>query len=180
MSFVHGSGARVYVNGFDLSSMLNSVSSSFSADTHETTCFGATAKSYIAGLEDATLSAEGLFSGAVGATDPVLFAALRGRVPVFWNWLPAGDIDGVFGFGMSAINNSYEIESPVDDVVSVSAEAQSTTGIDRVQILAPLTARTATANGVSRDHGAATTNGGVGYLQVTAASGATPNLAVLS
>ena len=61
MSFVHGSGARVYVNGFDLSSMLNSVSSSFSADTHETTCFGATAKSYIAGLEDATLSAEGLF-----------------------------------------------------------------------------------------------------------------------
>ena len=178
MSFVHGSAARVYVNGFDLSVFLKSVSGSHEIGTHESTTFGATAKTYLPGLEDATLSAEGLFSGAVGATDAVLHAALRGRSPVVWNWLPSGDVDGGFGYGLLALETSYEIETPVDDLVSVSAEAQSNVGRERVQILHSLAARTATGNGTSRDNAAATTAGGVGYLQVTTVSGTTPSLTV--
>jgi len=176
MSFVHGSGARVYVNGFDLSAFLKSVSSSHEVEAHDSTTFTATAKTYMPGLEDATLSAEGLFSGAVGATDAVLHAALRGRTPVVWNWLPAGDVDGAFGYGLLAVETSYEIESPVDDLVSISAEAQSNVGRERAQILHPLAARTATGNGTSRDNTTATTAGGVGYLQVTTVSGTTPSL----
>ncbi|HSW64402.1 MAG TPA: hypothetical protein VLH56_14005 [Dissulfurispiraceae bacterium] len=176
MSFVHGSSGRFYVNGFNLSAFLKSVSGSEEIEAHDSTTFGATAKTYVPGLVDATLSAEGLFSGAVAATDAVLSAALRGRTPVLWNWLPAGDVDGAFGYGMSAISTSYEIETPVDDLVSVSTEAQSNTGMERTQVLHPLAAQTATGNGVARDHGAATTAGGAGYLQVMAASGTTPNL----
>ena len=176
MSFVHGSSTRVYVNGFDLSAFLKSVSGSHEVEAHESTTFGATAKTYMPGLEDATLSAEGLFSGAVGATDAVLFAALRGRSPIVWNWLPSGDVDGGFGYGLLALETSYEIETPVDDLVSVSAEAQSNVGRERVQVLAPLAARTATGNGTSRDNTAATTAGGVGYLQVTTVSGTTPSM----
>lgn len=178
MSFVHGSSGRIYANGFDLSSFLKSVSSSGSVEAHDSTTFGATAKTYVPGLEDATLSAEGLFSGAVGATDPVLFAALRGRTPVVWSWLPSGDVDGLFGYGFSALSSSYEVSAPVDDLVSVSTEAQSTVGLERAQILHPLTNRTANANGTSRDHGAATTLGGYGYLQVTGMSGTSPTLVV--
>ena len=178
MSFVHGSNARVYVNGFNLSAFLKSVSSSNEVGAHESTTFGATAKTYLPGLEDATLSAEGLFSGAVGATDAVLFAALRGRSPVVWNWLPSGDVDGGFGYGLLALETSYEIETPVDDLVSVSAEAQSNVGRERVQILHPLTARTATGEGASRDNTAATTAGGVGYLQVITVTGGSPSMTV--
>ena len=175
MSFVHGSSTRVYVNGFDLSAFLKSVSGSHEVEAHESTTFGATAKTYMPGLEDATLSAEGLFSGAVGATDAVLHAALRGRSPIVWNWLPSGDVDGGFGYGLLALETSYEIESPVDDLVSVTAEAQSNVGRERVQVLAPLAARTTMGNGTSRDN-TATTAGGVGYLQVTAVSGTTPSM----
>lgn len=176
MSFVHGSGGRFYVNGFDLSAFLKNVTGSGEIDTHDSTTLGATAKTYIPGLVDATLSAEGLFSGAVAATDAVLSAALRGRTPVLWNWLPSGNVDGAFSYGMSAIATSYEIETPVDDLVSVSTEAQSNVGLERAQILHPLAAQTVTGNGVARDHGASSTAGGAGYLQVVAASGATPNL----
>ena len=178
MSFVHGSEGRVYANGFDLSAFLKSVSSSHEIEAHESTTFGATAKTYMPGLEDATLSAEGLFSGAAGATDAVLFAALRGRSPVVWNWLPSGDVDGGFGYGLLALETSYEIETPVDDLVSVSAEAQSNVGRERVQIIHPLTARAATGEGTSRDNAALTSAGGVGYLQVTTVTGGSPSITV--
>lgn len=178
MSFVHGSNARIYVNGFNMSTFLNSISSSCEIDTHETTTFGTTAKTYIAGLEDATLSAEGLFSGIVGATDAVFFNALSNRAAVIWNWLPSGDINGEFGYGFLAKETSYEIESPVDDLVSVTVESQSSVSRERIQILHPLGLQTITANGVSRDNGVLTNLGGVGYLQVTTVSGTTPNLTV--
>ncbi|MBT9177502.1 MAG: hypothetical protein DDT20_01836 [Firmicutes bacterium] len=176
MSFVHGSVTRVYVNGFDLSAFLKNVSSSYEVVAHDSTTFTAAAKTYMPGLEDATLSAEGLFSGTAGATDAVFHAALRGRSPVIWNWLPYGIGDGFVGYGLSTLETSYDIESPADDLVSVSTEVQSTMGLERVQSLAPLEARLATGNGISRDNAAATVTGGVGYLQVTAASGAAPSL----
>lgn len=177
MAFVHGSVARIYVGGFDLSAFLRSISGAGAVDAHESTTFGATAKSYIPGIEDFTLSAEGLFSGSIGASDPVFQAALRGRVPVLWNWLPSGPADGAFGYGLSAISTGYAIESPVDDIVSVTAEAQSSVGFERVQTLAPLAAQTANGNGTGRDNGVLTSAGGVGYLQVTEMSGtASPSL----
>jgi hypothetical protein len=154
------------------------VSASSELEALDSTTFGATAKAYIPGLEDATLSAEGLFDGAAGAVDAVFQAALRGHAPVVWNWLPSGDIDGNFGYGFLALETNYEIEAPVDDLVSVSVEAQSNVGLERVQVLAPLAARTASGNGTSHDNGAATSKGGVGYLQVTAASGTSPSLTV--
>jgi len=178
LSITHGSQARVYANGFDLSTFLNSISSSTEVEAHDSTTFTATAKTYIPGLIDATLSAEGLFSGAVGATDAVFFAALRDAPASVWCWLPIGDIDGSFGYGMNAFETNYSIESPVDGLVAVSVEAQSIVGADRVQILAPLTARTVTGNGTSRDNTILTTAGGVGYLQVTAFAGTSPTLTV--
>lgn len=178
MSFVHGSVGRVYVNGFDLSAFLKSASAAEEIDAHDTTTFGATAKTYMPGLVDATISAEGLFSGAVGATNAVLSAALRGHAPDLWTWLPAGDIDGTFGYGVSTHITSYEVNSPVDDLVSVTTEAQSNVGLEQVQILHPLAARATTTNGTARDNTVLTAAGGVAYLQVTAASGGTPNLTV--
>ena len=182
MSFVHGSQGRVYLNGFDLSSFFKNATSNEEIGAHDTTGLGGpTARTFMPGLVDATLSVEGLFSAAVAAVntvDAVLSAATRDKGADVWAWLPSGDVDGAAGYSLLANVTTYEIESPVDDLVSVTAEAQSNVGLEPVLILHPLTARTTTANGVARDNTLATTQGGVGYLQVTAASGATPNLLV--
>ncbi|MBT9176901.1 MAG: hypothetical protein DDT20_01226 [Firmicutes bacterium] len=178
MSFVHGSVTRVYVNGFDLSAFLKNVSHSCEVGPHDSTTFSAMAKTYVPGLEDATLDAGGLFSGTAGATDAVMFAALRGRSPVTWSVLPQGDVDGVFGHGLLALQSSYEVATPADGLVEVTATAQSNVGLEQVQVLHPLTARVVTGTGIGRDSAVSTSThaGGVGYLQVTTVSGVAPSL----
>ena len=179
MAFKHGSKARVYVNGHDLTGYLRSFTSSGSRDSAETTTFGKTAKTYVPGLKDATLSAEGVYDGDPKAVDEVLSTALGQDQESLWTWFPQGDSAiGNVGYGFAAHATSYEVESPVDDVVSVSVEAQSKVGKERVQALHPIKEETANGQGTSLDGGASSTNGGVGYLHVTNLSGTNPTLDV--
>lgn len=175
MAFSHGSKAHIYANGYNLTSYLRSITAPASADTHGVTTFGATAKAYIPGLKDATLSVEGVYDGATDAVDQVLQAALGGTSTI-WSWCLADDVFGNPCYGFDSIETSYEIDTPVDDVAVVSAEAQSKVGMERAIIHQILTSETATGNGNTVDNGAATTNGGVGYIQVTAISGAGASL----
>ena len=61
-TFLHGKTTAVLVDQFDLSTYFNNVDFSMSLDTAETTAFAASAKAYIPGLKDATLSLSGMFS----------------------------------------------------------------------------------------------------------------------
>jgi hypothetical protein len=69
MAFIHGKSALVLQNEFDLSAYFNDISISRSIETAETTAFGASAKAYIVGLIDGTLSLSGMFDGAANAID---------------------------------------------------------------------------------------------------------------
>jgi len=176
LAFKHGSNARVYVNGYDLSAYLKNFSISGEAETHDVTTFTATAKSYIAGLKDATLSADGVYDGDTSGIDEILQAAL-GQDTSIWTYFPQGEVaveDA--GYGFDAIATSYEVETPVDDVAAVSAEAQSKVGLERVLSYHPLGQETESGNSTSIDNGSSTANGGVGYLQVTGLEGAAPTL----
>jgi len=176
LSFKHGSNARVYVNGYDLSAYLKNFSISGEAETHDVTTFTATAKNYIAGLKDATLSADGVYDGDTGAVDEVIQAAL-GQDASIWTYFPQGETAvSDAGYGFDAIETSYEVETPVDDVAAVSAEAQSKTGLERVLTYHPLGQETESGNSTSIDNGSSSSNGGVGYLQVTGLEGAAPTL----
>jgi len=178
MPFQHGSKATVYANGYDLTGYLKNFSTSGQADVRDITVFGKTAKEYIAGLKDATLSAEGLLDGATDAIDQVLAAALGGA-SIVWNWYPQGDaVVGGDGYGFDAIETNYEIETPVDDVAVINVEAQSKVGRERVKSLHPLGQESASGSSTVLDNGAATTNGGVAYLQVPAIAGTAPTLDV--
>lgn len=177
MAFKHGSLAKVYVNGYDLSAYLKNFSSPVSADTHEVTTFGATAKAYIPGIIDATLSAEGIYDGAVDAVDQVLAATLGQDNSIFC-WYPQGDANGNYGYGFAAIETSYTIETPVEDVAAISVEAQSNTGRERLIVVHALGQETASGNSTAVDNGAATSNGGVAYLQVPSIAGTSPALDV--
>lgn len=178
MAFDHGSKAKVYCNGYDLTRYLTSVSISGEQEAVEATTLGSTAKTYVPGLQDATISAEGIHSPAIGEIEDVIQAALGSGNESTWCYYPQGDALGASGYGLGAYITSYEVESPVDDVVSVTAEAQSARGLDNIISLHQLVAKTSTGTGMQVDNLTATTNGGVGYLQVTAVSGTGPSLTV--
>jgi len=178
LAFKHGSKARVYANGYDLSAYLKNFSVSGEAETHDVTTFTATAKKYIPGLKDATLSADGVYDGDTGGIDEIMQAAL-GQDKSIWTYFPQGEVAvGDAGYGFDAIENSYEIETPVDDVAVVSAEAQSKVGQERVLTYHPLSQETANGNSTSIDNGSSSTAGGIGYLQVVDLSGTSPTLDV--
>lgn len=170
MAASHGKNAKVFANGYELSGYLKSAGITKTADVAESSALGDSAKTYVAGMKDATFAGEGMFDGAADAVDQVLAAAL-GTDGSELVYLPVGDTLGTFGYGMQSTQTSYSATSPVDDVVSISVEAQSSTGGERLITHHALAARANTANGTSVDGAAATTAGGVGYLQATVIGG---------
>lgn len=168
MAFIHGKSAALIHGAYNLSSFLNDATVGQDVETAETTAFGASAKSYIVGLKDAALSASGMFDGDANAVDEVLAASIGSDTlsPVLL--APASNTAGNRCYILQAKTTSYEVSSPVGDVVSVSYDAQADGGADDGVILVAANARTATGNDTSVDNTTSTSNGGVAQLHVTA------------
>ena len=122
----HGKGTEVLLDEFDLSSYFNSVDTSRSTDTAETTAFGSSSKSYIVGLRDATISVSGIWDATVDGyfigTEPASRTFIYG---------PAGDTGGNVKYTGEAILTSFSISNPVGDVVTYSADFQVTGDVTR-------------------------------------------------
>jgi hypothetical protein len=166
-TFRHGKSVKVFVDEFDFSSYFNDVSASTMVETAETSTFGSDAKEYIPGLKDGTVSLSGMFEGTedVGTDDyfsAVLGAATKQKVIV------ASEGHGLGGRAVMLESDatSYEVSGAIADVVQASAEFQSSEGVEHGVILSSGAAVSSTGNGTGVDNGAATTNGGVGYLSV--------------
>lgn len=170
MAFNAGTTAKVFANGYDLSGYLKGAGSSASREMYDSTTLGDTDREYVAGLRDASFSADGLFEADSTApkVDDILNAAMGNAAAVILTHLPYGDGFGNRGIGMDGDESSYEVSSPVDDLVSVALEVQSSVGREAVRVLHPLGAETATGNGTGLDNSASSANGGSAYLQVTA------------
>ena len=168
MAFRHGKNAKVLVGGYDLSAYFNEASVSEMVETGETTTFGTSAKTYITGLTDGTVSISGLFDGATGAVDTVLAGVLGSDTAVVFSVAPEGLAITRRLYAGESRATSYEISSPVADVVSVSGELQVTGGVANSVSLCDLASVTATGNGTAVDNTSSTSNGGVGVLHVTA------------
>lgn len=171
----HGKDTALLVDQYNLSAFFNSSDWGRSAETHETTTYGASAKTYQAGLKDGSLSVEGLFDAGVGASDAVLSAALGATGGQLISLLLQGP--ALMGGRVKlarALETGYDISNPTSDIVSVSAEFQPDGGLWGGVLLSPLTAKTATGNGATQDDAAATTDGWVANLHCTAVAGTTP------
>lgn len=168
MTFRHGKNTKVLVGNYDLSSYLNEASISQSVETGDVTVFTSTAKSYIVGLADGTISMSGMFDGAANAVDEVLSAYLGDANGDVITVAPEGLAHSRRVKSALTLSTSYEISSPVADVVSVSAEAQVTGGVGQAISLRDLTSATTTGTGTALDNTASTANGGAGVLHVTA------------
>jgi hypothetical protein len=169
MSFRHGKNTKVLFGTDDLSPYFKESSVSEKVDTAETTAYGKDSKCYIVGLMDSTMSMSGFFDGDAGAVDEVISGALNDNEHII-TFAPEGLAVGSRLTSLSSVQTSYEISSPVADVVSTSLEAQTTDHLDRGVSLCDLAAVTATGNGTAHDYGSpsGTPNGGVGALHVTA------------
>lgn len=170
MAFTHGKSTRVYVNGYNLSTSLNSISTPAAADTVETTCFGTSDKTYVPGAVTGTLSYGGLWAGSTVQTDYVLNTAL-GNTTSIWCWYPQGDTTGNVGRGFKSKNNAYELTAPVAGVVSIAGGGQLTgTRPDAVKILKSLAAVNTSGVSATQTNSTITNNGANGYVQFTACS----------
>lgn len=170
MAFIHGKSAQVLHGEHNLSSFLNDASASADVEVAETTSFGSSAKTYLVGLKDGTVSASGMFDGAADATDEVLSASIGSDtlapVTIGYDGTTLGNRVTI----LQAKTTSYEVSTPVGDVVAVSYSAQADGGLDQGVSLAALASVSATTTGSSHDNSASTANGGVAQLHVTANS----------
>jgi len=130
-TFVHGKSTHFSIDDTagspqDISDTLTSVDFPETIETAETTAFGATSKSYIVGLRDATISVSGIWDATVDGyfigTEPASRSFEYG---------PAGDGSGAVKYTGEAILTSYSISNPVGDVVTFSADFQVTGDVTR-------------------------------------------------
>ena len=131
MAFSHGKGTYFGLDDSsgslrDISTYVTSVDMSITADTAETTTFGSTSKSFVAGVKDGTFSIEGIW-------DPTVDGYLEGRVGVVHSFVygPEGNTAGDKKYSGECICTSYNPPSSIDDAVKWSAEFQVTGGVSR-------------------------------------------------
>ena len=167
-TFIHGKNAVVYQDGNDLTGYLRSLSNSAEVETAESTTFSDDDKTYITGMGDATLSAEGLFDATF---DGDVNAITGSGTKSVWSVYPGGDVAGSSGRGYSLDITSAERTAEVGDVVMISLEGQSSVGTERIVSHHALASRSTSGTAAVIDNGASSASGGVGYVHMTAGGG---------
>jgi len=167
-TFRHGKSTVLFADEFELSTYLNSVSVTNAIETPETTTFGSSDRTYIVGHTDGAISFEGLFDGSTDAVDDILESALGNTTNKVISTSSDSTSVGGRAILVDSASTSYEISSPLTDVVAVSGEAVANNGLDYGVWLGCKSAISATSTGTSVDNGASSANGGVAHLHITA------------
>ena len=175
-TFTHGKNAKVLINGYDVSDHLSSITVSGEADTVEVSTLGSNDKSYILGMKDATVSAEGYYAGVSSDIESLLNTNLGALTT--WTMVMGSDTVGGTAIGAQALETTYETGAEIGGAVAITIEGQTTGGRNSGVVLHPLGSETATGSGSSVDGSAATSLGAVAYLHVPVVSGTTPTLDV--
>jgi predicted secreted protein len=139
-TFRHGKSARFELDNaagtlVNLSDVIEDISFSRSLETAETTTMGNSAKSYITGLSDATISVSGKFDATIDAQINAVQAGLSDGTITSSSWTYRAN-SGTVGAGNpeyqgEALITSYEVSASVGDVVTFSLELQVTGAIVR-------------------------------------------------
>lgn len=170
MAFVHGKSSRVLLDDLALSGYLRSVETEEEVELADSTVLTDEGHRYTPGLDNGSLSLEGLFdsTATAGALDDTLATANGAASASVVTVARAGFALGNKVKSIDARQSSYNYASPVADVVSFTAAWVSEGQVDTGVSLHDLTAVTTTANGSSVDNAASSPDGAVGVLHVTA------------
>lgn len=169
MASRHGKNTSVLLGKYDISPYLNEATASMSLETAETSTFGTSAKTYIMGQNDGTVSFSGLFDGSADAIDAMFSDIIDNDLtPAVTLGYDGGLITGRSCSLAVAKQTSYEVSAPVSDVVSLSGEFQVTGGMRQGILLDGATSLSATTNGAVADNTASSSIGATANLHVTA------------
>lgn len=135
MAFVHGKSAVFKLDDStgtlrDLSTYVNDIGFPRSIETAETTTFQASgsAKTFITGLTDASISISGFFDST---SDGYLAGVLGQAATLSFEYGPAGSTAGNIKYTGECIMTSYEVSASVGDSVQASADFQVTGPVTR-------------------------------------------------
>jgi hypothetical protein len=181
VSEIHGSEARVYAGGLDISSLFREMEAGRSRELVDTTAFGDTADTHI----DSPIVAGDMTAAGMLDVDPSTGAHTILEMLEAANALTSGDhivvammrdtTIGDPGFGMSGSQQQLRVKNPMKDVAQTSFAAKANQSA-WVRSLHPLGAETDEFDAVGYDAGADSDYGGIGFLTVTAISGSSPVL----
>jgi len=174
MAFKHGKDTKIFVNSSNFSAYFNNADASRTADVAESTTFGSSAKSYIAGEKDGTISLTGFFDATQDGVIQPLLGGADFDLALGIDGLDTGD-SATFTKGNIT---SYAVSSPVGDIVATSMDVQSDEGMWNGQVLNASAFTTTGVQGSVQDNGVATSNGVGAFLIVSSVSGTSPTGAV--
>lgn len=170
MAFKHGKDTKIFVNSSDYSTYFSSADANRTSDIAESTTFGNSNKTYIAGEKDGVVSLTGFFDAtADGVLQPLLGGADLDLV-IGIDGLDTGDSAT---FQKGNINN-YAVSSPVGDIVATSVDVQSDEGMWNGKVIVASAFTTTGAQGSADDNTASTSNGFGAFVIVTSVSGTSP------
>ena len=186
-TFIHGKGTAVYINQFDMSEYLTSADTTFTQETADSTGFGSSSRSFIVGLQSATMGLSGMWSAdATSGSDVVLESLLASTTNTTTTVAMQSGTIGNRCIIMQSDEVSYNVSSPVGDIVSLTADFQASTNAEANMTYAAqsgvqLTTGASIAFGAvgaltAVDNAASTANGGMAALHVpvnSVAGGAT-------
>lgn len=132
-TFRHGKSTTFKVDNSggsltDISNTLTDVTFPQTVETAETTAFGDSAKTYIVGLTDSTISISGTFDATV---DAHLAGVLGQAASLSFEYGPEGSTAGYVKYSGEAYLTSYEKSGSVGDAVKYTAELQVTGAVTR-------------------------------------------------
>lgn len=166
MSFSHGSKQKLYLNSYDVSRFLRSINVTHTADTAETSTLGTEDKSYIPGMLESRLSAQGYFDSALKAADelfnqilgdvtkdPTTPYAAGGSHGATFTHCPQGDVAGLVAYGFQGFAATYNPSNDIGSVSAISVDAVGNTGYERCRIFHPLGGESALGESAAIDFG---------------------------
>ncbi len=133
MAFVHGKNSVMKLDNAsgsltDISAFVNNVDFPETADVAETSVLGASNKTYLAGLKDATSGLTGFFD----ATADAIFGAVIGQsATLSFEYSPEGTASGKIKYTGECILTNYALSSPVGDAVAYSCDLQVSGAVTR-------------------------------------------------
>lgn len=165
---VHGKGAAALMDQYDMSPHFKGVTVRNNIGLDDTNTFGQSAKARdVPGLLDADADCQGFYDPAANGSWPVVRASLAATSVIF-SLAPEGWAIGNLVEMGKGVFEGADVSLDVDKVVPISAKAMADDGWDLGVCLHALASEAAATNSASVDETAATANGGVGHLHVTA------------
>lgn len=165
MPFYHGKSTSVLLDDADLSTYLNAIDLSADLDTAETTTFGATWKTAVAGTVGAKVDYGGFYDPAVSDLPAMLLTPASGVL----SWAPAGAAAIGDRVRLAQVYETTYAESvPVGGAVAVKGAFLCDGYLGFGDVLHVLGEDTNTTTGADRDDGAASATGWIAHLHVTA------------